>query len=71
MHTYHLILKLLRAASVGNRAGLGEKHRAHALYFDGYTHIDIGLPHTAGSSRQEAWLETVTSGVPFGRRRVA
>ena len=34
------------------------------------THLD-GLPHTAGSSRQEAWLETVTSGVPFGRFSVA
>ena len=73
--TYHLILKLLRAASVGNRARLEQKHihvtkcTCNVLSFHGYT--ETGLPHTAGSSRQEAWLETVTSGVPFGRPRVA
>ena len=51
---------------------MGEEHRAtcNALYmcFQNYIH---GLPHTAGSSRQEAWLETVTSGMPFGLLRVA
>ena len=33
--------------------------------------FSINLPHTAGSSRQEAWFETVTKGVPLGLFRVA
>ena len=58
--TYHLISKLLRAISVGNRARKNTKVNTA-------THnITHEVPQTAGSSRQEAWFETVTKGVPFG-----